>query len=354
MKQTHVKNHFVPEVYLKNWVNTKGKLEAYKLLVPHENVKLWKSHSPSAIGWQRHLYTRMIAGEENDEFEDWFSSEYEAPAESAIKKAINDQKLTPKDWDILIRFLAAQDVRTPNSLLNYLKTEDKVIGDVLKKNLEDTAKKMMSDNFQEYLISNEEQNINDELPLKLSFYHDHKEKTVRIKAKTYTGRKSWLFLIKGVLNNHIDSLTNQRWTIVKPAKDYNFFTSDNPVVKFNYRKPGDYDLDGTWINKKANIIFPLSPCHAMLTEIGSKNTLMRGTRLSSYHTNEVREFIANNAHRYIFSQNIDYNIVKLRSRTVDIEHYLNEKSQIETWHEKNKELELAYESEKIEVFHENN
>lgn len=354
MKQTHVKNHFVPEVYLKNWANTDGKLEVYKLLVPHKNVKLWKPHSPSAIGWQKHLYTRVIAGEENDEIEDWFNSEYEAPAESAIKKAINDQKLTPRDWEILIRFLAAQDVRTPNALLNFLKIEEEFIGDILKKNLEDTAEKMMSDDFQEYLMTDKKKNTDDELPLKLSFYHDHKEKTIRIKAKTYTGRKSWLFLIKGILNNHMDSLTNQRWTIVKPAKNHSFFTSDNPVVKFNYRKQGDYDLDGTWIRKKANIIFPLSPYHAMLTEIDSKNPVMRGTRLSDYHTNEVREFIANNAHRYIFSQNIDQNIVDLRPRTVDIEHYLNEKRQIETWHEKNKELELAYEAGKIEVFHKNN
>lgn len=338
-------------LYLKNWVKTNGRLESYNLLVPHENMRLWKSHSPSTIGWQRHLYTKMVAGEENDEFENWFNSKYENPAEPVIKRVINDQKLTPKDWEILICFLAAQDVRTPNSLLKYLKTEEQFSGELLKKSMEDAAKKMMSKNIQEDTTSyNTKNDYDNDIPLKLTFQHDHNEQLLHINAKTYSGRKSWLSFIRGVLDNHIDSLTNQRWTILRPAKNHHFFTSDNPVVKFNYRKPGDYDLNGTWIKSKGNIIFPLNPHYAMFTEIGTKQTPQRGTRLSIYHTNELRSFIANNAHRYIFSQNIDQNIVSLRPRSVDIERYLNEKKQIESWHERNKELELAYDADKIKVF----
>jgi hypothetical protein len=352
MKQFHIKNHFVPEVYLKNWTKEDGKLEAYRILVPHEKVRLWKPHSPSAIGWQKHLYTRTIAGEENDELEHWFNSAFEYPAEPVIQKVISDQKLTPEDWKTLIRFLAIQDIRTPTSLLNFLKRESELLDTLLKNNIEEVAEKMMSEDFQDHLTSNRHSNINDydELPLKLSFYHDHEAKTLRINAKTYSGRKSWLFLIKNILQNHLDILTNQKWTILKPAKGLSFFTSDNPVIKLNYRNNENYDLAGTWIKPHSNIILPLSPSHAMFTEVGEKNLPRRGSRLSDYHTNELRSFIADNANRYIFSQYIDSDIERLRPRIINKEHYLNEKNQIETWHERNKELELAYETEKIKVY----
>ena len=121
--QLHVKNHFVPEFYLKHWTGGTAKLQVYKLLVPHENMHLWKAQSPAAIGWQKHLYTEITAGKENDELEHWFSSEYESPAQPIIQKVINNQKLTPSDWKILIRFLALQDFRTPASMLRFLELE---------------------------------------------------------------------------------------------------------------------------------------------------------------------------------------------------------------------------------------
>lgn len=295
MKQQHIKNHFVPKFYLKNWVNESHKIDVYRTLVQHENVYLWKSYYPSEIACQDHLYTKTIDGKESDELESWFDKEFESPAKSIIKKVISEQKLSSEDWEILIRFVAVQDLRTPISLLDYLKNEKPIQEALLKKNLEDVANKMQSKEFRNQLLHEEKNKFNhNDLPLKISFYNSPDNKSLRINAKSYIGRKSWLFLVKGTLENSLNLLLDQKWTIIKPALGYSFLTSDNPVIKLNYHSNNNYSLAGTgsWVKPKSNIILPLSPSYAMLTEIGEKYPPQRGFKLSVQRTKEMKEFIA--------------------------------------------------------------
>lgn len=348
MKQLHIKNHFVPQLYLKNWAKDDRKIDIYKTLVPHKDTKTWVAKSPSAIAWQRHLYTQIVLGEENDDFEEWFGREFESPAEPIIKKVIMGSKLKPSDWKILIRFLASQDLRTPASLLGYLNIDnEKIFGDLLQKNLDETSKHMMSKNFYDQVMSDKSDTdeVLDELPLKLSFYHDKKNKKMRVNAKSYIGRKSWLFLVKGTLEKCLDKLLRQKWSIIQPAKGYNFLTSDNPVVKLKYYKDRSYKLvnAGIWEQPNTTIILPLSPSHAMITEIGSNVRFIKGTRLSTELTKELCGFIAENSHRHIFSKGIDPTIEDLKPRVVDEELFSREQEQLKNWHEMNKELETDYE-----------
>lgn len=69
-------NHYVPELYLKQWADKVGVL-TYRLLVPNENVGAWKKHSLKGIGYQKHLYTYWAGGAETDEFECWLDREFE-------------------------------------------------------------------------------------------------------------------------------------------------------------------------------------------------------------------------------------------------------------------------------------
>jgi hypothetical protein len=73
------------------------------------------------VACHRHLYTRLVAGEETDEFEQWLDQEIETPAAEVIEKAISDTQLTPDDWKRLVQFLAAQQVRTPRWLAEQLR-----------------------------------------------------------------------------------------------------------------------------------------------------------------------------------------------------------------------------------------
>ena len=113
-------HHYVPCVYLKRFTGANGKVSVYRLLVSHPNVAEWKPLSPRGIAYHDHLYTRMLSGSESDEIEDWFGREFETPVKEAIDRATHDQRLTTSHWKSLIRFVAAQDVRTPARLMERM------------------------------------------------------------------------------------------------------------------------------------------------------------------------------------------------------------------------------------------
>jgi hypothetical protein len=105
--------HYVPCTYLKRWASSDGRIWTYRTLVSSPHVPLWKAHGPKGVAYHRHLYTRVMAGQETDTFEQWLDAEIETPAAEALEKATSDAQLTPDDWKRLVRFLAAQQVRTP-------------------------------------------------------------------------------------------------------------------------------------------------------------------------------------------------------------------------------------------------
>ena len=114
------RNHYVPCLYLKRWADNDRKVWVYRLLVPHASLHPWKHSSIAGIGYHRNLYTRILTGAETDEFETWLEREFETPAEEPLRKATADERLSPDDWQCIIRFLAAQDVRTPARLLGHV------------------------------------------------------------------------------------------------------------------------------------------------------------------------------------------------------------------------------------------
>ena len=341
MSELHVKNHFVPECYLKRWGDSNNKICVYKTLVSHENVPAWKKYSIGAIAYHRHLYTKMVSGEESDKLEKWLDKKYETPANQVLERAVLDQTLSVKDWHILINFLAAQDVRTPARLYEHLERTRKSLPEIL----EDTLQK-----WKEKLESNEtidvvEQKASDQnsslIPLKVTTKSVPREKSGVIKAETYVGRSTWIYSIKHLLKNTAKILLEHKWTIVKPAKGFKWFTSDNPVVKLNFTNPQNYDLKGGWGKKKGNIIFPIGPEHAMFAQIGDK-PMQKGTKLTAEKTRLFRKIIAENSNRTIFSNFFDNEIENISPRVVDSIQFKREKEEMEQWHDKNKKLELEY------------
>ena len=111
-------NHYIPNSYLKRWADDEGVVWSYRILVPHAKSSLWKAHSPKSLGYHQHLYTHLAAGGESDEIERWFDTAFESPAGRALQHAVTDQRLSSEDWKLLVRFLAAQDVRTPARLIS--------------------------------------------------------------------------------------------------------------------------------------------------------------------------------------------------------------------------------------------
>ena len=341
MNELRVKNHYVPELYLKQWENISNKVCVYRTLVSHQNQRIWKKHSSGAIAYQRHLYTQVISGVEYDEFERWIDMHYESPAKDAIEKATSDRRLSKDDWDVLIRFLACQDVRTPARLLEHLNREHSEYQKTLQDSVERVKYELENNIITPDDAPEENNEIDRQYPLKVITELDPKSDMGLLRVESYIGRATWLHSIKHLLENTEKVLHEHKWSIIKPAKGYSWFTSDNPVVKLNFTDDTNYDFGGGWCREKGNIIFPIGPQHAMFVQIGDKPVL-KGTRLNEPLTRQLRKFIAEHSHRMIFSNRFDDEMILLRPRVVNYKAVISERKQIESWHEQNKQLETEY------------
>ncbi|WP_445357040.1 DUF4238 domain-containing protein [Microbulbifer sp. ANSA002] len=339
-KQLHIKNHFVPQCYLKRWEEDK-KIYVYRTLVSNENVPLWNRYSTSAIAYHRHLYTQVLSGKETDAMEVWFDQEFESPANEVIEKATSDKKLSKEDWNILIRFLALQDVRTPARMLEHLKRGEKEMPGILQDVLNDLKMKLENKDY-ESLRKHDKPAANSELlPIKVATEFEDGKEDGTIKVESYIGRSSWIHSMRHLLEHTEKILHSHKWSIVKPAKGYYWFTSDNPVIKLNYINSNKYDLRGGWGVNKGNIIFPIGPEHAMFVQIGDR-PIPKGTRLTVAQTVELRKFMAENAHRMIFSKGEDREVSIFRKRVVDRDLIKRENEEMNNWHERNSEMEQDY------------
>jgi len=339
MKQLHVKNHYVPECYLKRWADSKGRVWVYRTLVSHPNVPIWRRHSVSAIAYQRHLYTQILSGSESDSMESWFAEEFESPANEILEKAIFESRLTSHDWHILIKFLAAQDVRTPARLLEHLRRAQKELPELLEGVMRDLKRKLDRGDMDNLQI---QRNMpHEDFPLKITTRIEEGAETGILKAETYAGRATWIHSVKHLLNHTRRVLNEHNWTIIKPAKGYYWPTSDNPVVKLNYYAPGKYDLRGGWGVKKGNIFFPIGPEHAMFVQIGDR-PISKYSRVSEHLTIKLISFASENAHRQIFSHLKNGNIPEIRIRAIDPEKLTRENKEFSDWNKLNSEMELEY------------
>lgn len=339
-KQLHIKNHFVPECYLKRWVNTENRVFVYRTLVNHSNVPIWKDYSVSAIAYQKHLYTQIISGCESDELESWLADEFESPANEALNKVTSEHKISSLDWEVLIKFLAAQDVRTPAKLYEHVKRVQKELPEILQNIMNELKEKLIKGDLDD-LDSTEDSSPMVPFPLKVTTSIDEGAEEGLLKAETYVGRSTWLFSIRHVLNNTRKILQTHKWTIVKPASGYFWPTSDNPVLKLNHYGSGKYDLKGGWDVSKGNIFFPIDPEHAMFVQIGDK-PIQKNIRLTENQTKEFIRFIVENSHRKIFSHVEDNNIPLIRNRIVDSEMLKKENNEMKVWHKLNSEMEKEY------------
>jgi hypothetical protein len=138
-KQFAQDHHYVSRMYLKQWGSEDGRLWSYRILISNNKVPMWKLSSPKGIAYHAHLYTRIIAGGQTDEIEQWLDRDFEAPAEVVIKKIVSESRLSPNDWKLLVRFLAAQDARTPSRLSESLERWNKSLPDLLQRTLEDSV-----------------------------------------------------------------------------------------------------------------------------------------------------------------------------------------------------------------------
>jgi hypothetical protein len=342
--QFHRDNHFVPCVYLKGWAGADGKIATYRLLVPHEKFPLWRRYTPTALAYHAYLYTQTISGAENDDIEIWLDREFEKPAEEPLRKARTGARMSYDDWKQLIRFVAAQDVRTPAYYWEQAKRADEQFPELMQTTIETVIREREESGKIENpaklnSLPTEER---EGLPLKITVERDPSGGG-QIRAEILRGRRLWHWTIQRHLTKNVRVLLQHRWTILAPAKGLTWFTSDNPVVRLNFNSLEDYNFKGGWGSIGTEIFLPLDSEHLLFTHIGPERARQRGERMTRAETELIRRFTAEHAWRLILAQDRENQMEEIRSRTVDRDIFDGEREQWSNWHRQQTEAEREFE-----------
>ncbi len=325
-------NHYVPHSYLKRWADDLGNVWSYRILVPHAKSSPWKAHSPKGLGYHQHLYTRMTASGESDELERWFDTAFESPAGRALQHAVTDRRLSPAEWRLLVRFLAAQDVRTPARLFERLRDWNSTLQSQIDEITSEAVRKLEEAKRSGIPIRVEAPQAHAELfPVRTLVEINPGEDAGLLRVEATVGRGLWLWSLKHLLTETLDVLHLHRWTILRSPPGIEWLTSDNPVVRLNYHNAQRYDFGGGWNSPGTVIFMPLSPTHLMFTQIGPGPRLQRGTTVSVELAMQIQRFTVEHAHRYVFGRLPDANAAQWRPRTVDPRAFQSEAEQWKSW-----------------------
>ena len=330
-------NHFVPQVYLRNW-GEQNTIMTYELLVPNENVPMWKKKSIEYSAFIENLYVRVDKGNELDDFEKMFRDNYETPVKMSLDKANGDFKLTMDDWKLLIDFTASQIVRTPA----FYERLQPILIKAFAKGLEETAEELKHIDkslIEERKIVQHQDRI--ALPIKIERtgeMADEEHEYVQISGTV--GKSTWLWAIDNSLLKTLKKLHDYKWSILICDESISWPTSDNPVVCINHFSEDRYNFFGVIGRIGNEIIFPISPCRALYLQIGKKHPAR--IKLNAKESNKVKRVIVENAFRYIYSYDKDDELTKWRPRLVDLEGYQLDKKKIDEWYEQYKIAEGHY------------
>ena len=363
--QTKAQNHFVPRSYLKRWSPDGHRVWTYRLLVPHDNVDEWSLLSIKTLASRLHLYTQALPEGESDDLERWLQADFEDPAKLAIDRLEAGRTLGRRDYVRLFRFCAAQDVRTEASYRRHVErvTSPEAIG-MVREILESAPER-----YAEYLRDCAEA-AEQGLPLPLPHARDaqqhpmmygaegrkrppgpptHKVTQKRIEgegafigAKVNTGRSHWVNAIYRNLDVNIAALSRHRWTVMRPPEGMTWPTSDDPVIKLNFRSPTEYTFGGGWASPGTEIMLPLSPQHLLYTQIGSTHVPKEGTRFNRKWAEFIRRMIVEHSYLYVFADAHDQFLPFAKRRTVDAAAHKALHEGWKRWHAKQSEVEREF------------
>jgi hypothetical protein len=257
-------NHFVPQLYLKNFATASGEVREYRRLVSRSSVPVWKPVNIAGTGYERNLYTRIVRGQEADDIEQWLNREFESPAKEPLQKVLADKELTRGDWEILVRLLASQIVRTPAFLIKNLPRWNQWAPRRLGQTLKDVEARLREAKTSGQKIIHDPAPPTEYFPMRIDRKDLPEQKKVEFAVKVVVGRGLWFYTMKHTLTNTLNVLHKHKWTILETPARLGWFTSDDPVICLNLRSESDYDFGGGWNRARGNILFPLSSHHLIV------------------------------------------------------------------------------------------
>ncbi len=326
-----IEHHYVPQFYLKHWSLDGQKVYVYRKLVSHKCVPLWSPQYIRSVGKLSHLYTLFAAGKESDEVENWFNEEFETPVQEAYNRAISNKVLSRDDWIKLVRYLAAQAMRTPANLMMHQQFLESKLKEYEKKPFtidHRITKEIERLGFIRYQQLHKNTSKNDLDDFIGNFKTDalaENDNSDHIKVAVSVDHKgAWIATLRRLLNKRIDVLLKHRWTILEIDPSVSLVTSDDPVVFLNFIDRTHYDFKGGWRSKNTDIIMPLDPHHALYTQVSHSQG--KRSKFNLQLSELLQEVISKHAFRYIFSTHENTNIAHICPREVDSNKFISEKN----------------------------
>ena len=285
----------------------------------------------SAVGYQTNLYTRTAAGVESDEIDRWLNHDFEDPVTDSLLRVVNEDKLSPEDYRLLVRFAAAQFVRTPAFFLRYLPKWQALTSKLMENSMQEAKELLESAKARGADPSFEPFPNAEFLPLSVTHERSPDGKTGTIKVQSVVGRGHWIYTMKHFLGSTLNRMHEHKWTIISAHDQMPWFTSDDPLILLNFHNPSRFDFGGGIASPNTEIMMPLSPQHLLYTQVGRRPP-QRGTGRPIEQCALIRKMIANHAYRYIFSKVVDREVELLRPRHVSLEAFRHEQEQWRSYH----------------------
>ena len=205
-----------------------------------------------------------MAGRETDEVEKWLDSEFEAPAQEAIEKATSHGRLTPDDWERILRLLAAQTFALQHAFEEQFKRWDTWLPGLVGNTLCESLRTLEEAKRAGQPLP-EQKPVNRATPLRISTKLEPGEGMGKVGAEILNGRALWLWSMRHALERTWKELCKHKWTILRPPEGTAWFTSGNPVVRLNFGSPAKYDSGGGGGARGARYSWPRGPQHGFCT-----------------------------------------------------------------------------------------
>lgn len=302
----------------------------YRTLVSSEQVPAWDFRSIKGGGYRRHLYTSTITGIDSDALEKWFNRVVEDPALPAIGKILNGQSLTPEDRRVLTLFTMALEVRTP---LSYVQWRERTISQaegLLQNTLAKVPQllKAAARNGAPRAVSTDRE---PKIPLRVKKEVDKDGYITRLGAELIVGREMWFWSIRHTLTETIRTVPRPSWMVLRPAKDQEWFTSDQPVLRLGYNSPDNFDFGGGWGRRGCEVLLPISPQHLLYCKVGNKGG--GEVQLGRAQTYEMQRMLALRAWREILARQPVSRVERFRPRVINRDLFRHEEAMWERFHE---------------------
>ena len=262
-----------------------------------------------------------------------FEISSKTPAAPILKKACSGEKLSHKDLKILLPFVALQDVRNPARWFEFRQRAEQTLPEIMNSILLELKHLLESGQKREAPTPSARESAL--FPSRVFTETDEYQPTARVGVEMPVSRSLWLGQIRHTLTITYKVLLKHKWTILRPAIGWNWFTSDRPLVRLNYYKHRHYDFNGGWNSRGSEILFPLSPKYLLYTQIDNPSVPQHGSFCSPEFTLLVRKIIAENAYRYIYSHYEDPLVAWHMPRIVNREKFIWEQKYWNQWHSSN-------------------